>query len=225
MSDQSQGPGWWLASDGKWYPPESAPTLTAPPPPGFPAAGYPRPGSTNGFAIVSMVLGILWLYTVGSILALVFGYKARKEIDQSGGAQQGRGMATAGIVLGWIGVIGTALLVLSIVVLAALGEEAEQSFERTGEAIEGVGGPSPDPNDDGISETTSPARPAGVAIVEVTGATPCSIGSTTSARTGTSLPATSSTWTAPLALSTKILVTRCGDRNEPSGFCVDLYEE
>ena len=23
MSDTSQGPGWWLASDGKWYPPQS----------------------------------------------------------------------------------------------------------------------------------------------------------------------------------------------------------
>ncbi len=31
MSDQSQGPGWWQASDGRWYPPESAP---APEPPG-----------------------------------------------------------------------------------------------------------------------------------------------------------------------------------------------
>jgi hypothetical protein len=25
MSDVSQGPGWWLASDGKWYPPHTAP--------------------------------------------------------------------------------------------------------------------------------------------------------------------------------------------------------
>ncbi len=25
MSDSSQGPGWWMASDGKWYPPETAP--------------------------------------------------------------------------------------------------------------------------------------------------------------------------------------------------------
>ena len=24
MSDTSQGPGWWVASDGKWYPPEQA---------------------------------------------------------------------------------------------------------------------------------------------------------------------------------------------------------
>jgi hypothetical protein len=26
MSDSSQGPGWWLASDGKWYPPELHPS-------------------------------------------------------------------------------------------------------------------------------------------------------------------------------------------------------
>ena len=25
MSDTSQGPGWWQASDGKWYPPETHP--------------------------------------------------------------------------------------------------------------------------------------------------------------------------------------------------------
>lgn len=34
MSDVSQGEGWWLASDGKWYPPE----LAAPPPPPPPAS-------------------------------------------------------------------------------------------------------------------------------------------------------------------------------------------
>ena len=30
MSDTSQGPGWWQASDGKWYPPEQAPGYQAP---------------------------------------------------------------------------------------------------------------------------------------------------------------------------------------------------
>jgi hypothetical protein len=34
MSDTSQGPGWWQASDGKWYPPEQAP-------------GGPTPGAMN----------------------------------------------------------------------------------------------------------------------------------------------------------------------------------
>lgn len=28
MSDFSQGPGWWIASDGQWYPPESHPSVT-----------------------------------------------------------------------------------------------------------------------------------------------------------------------------------------------------
>ncbi|MEX1217467.1 MAG: hypothetical protein WEA11_02975 [Acidimicrobiales bacterium] len=37
MSDTSQGPGWWQASDGKWYPPEQAPGAT--PPSGQPSGG------------------------------------------------------------------------------------------------------------------------------------------------------------------------------------------
>ncbi len=35
MSDTSQGPGWWIASDGKWYPPQPDQT----PPAAAPAAG------------------------------------------------------------------------------------------------------------------------------------------------------------------------------------------
>ena len=27
MSDKPEGPGWWIASDGKWYPPELHPTF------------------------------------------------------------------------------------------------------------------------------------------------------------------------------------------------------
>ena len=72
------------------------------PPYGYPPYGYPVPRRTNGFAVASMVLGILWLYWFGSILALVFGYTAKRQIRERGEA--GGGMATAGIVLGWVGV-------------------------------------------------------------------------------------------------------------------------
>ncbi len=27
MSDEPEGPGWWVASDGKWYPPELHPSV------------------------------------------------------------------------------------------------------------------------------------------------------------------------------------------------------
>ncbi len=33
MSDVSQGPGWWVASDGKWYPPHLRPDYRPEPPP------------------------------------------------------------------------------------------------------------------------------------------------------------------------------------------------
>lgn len=63
----------------------------------------------SGMAIASMVLGIVWIYGIGSILALIFGYQARKQINRTG--QRGTGMATAGIVLGWVGLAGVIFIV------------------------------------------------------------------------------------------------------------------
>ena len=94
-------------------------TQAAPPPPGPQTAQpYYVPARTNGFAIAAMVLGIVWIYWIGSILALVFGYIAKGQIEQSGGAQTGMGMAVAGIVLGWIGV-GILLLILLLIALGS----------------------------------------------------------------------------------------------------------
>jgi hypothetical protein len=85
----------------------------APPPPPPPIAYHPypapaplppRPTHTNGFAIASLVLGILWLSWIGSIMALVFGHVSKAQIEASGGTQGGGGLATAGFVLGWIGI-------------------------------------------------------------------------------------------------------------------------
>ena len=82
---------------------------------------WPLPQRTNGFAFASLVLGIIPLCGIGGILALIFGYMAKNQIDRSGGAESGRGMAIAGIVLGWIWV---GLLVLFIV-LSIIGSIAD----------------------------------------------------------------------------------------------------
>ena len=43
MSDVSPGAGWWMASDGKWYPPALHPAAAVPPP-GYPPGYGPPPG-------------------------------------------------------------------------------------------------------------------------------------------------------------------------------------
>jgi hypothetical protein len=73
-----------------------------PPYPGY-YSPVPVGQRTNGMAIASLVLGIVWLWWIGSILALVFGYIALGQIKQR--HESGRGMAIAGVVLGWVGIV------------------------------------------------------------------------------------------------------------------------
>ena len=77
------------------------------------------PQQTNGFAVVSLVMGIIWYLWIGSILALIFGYIAKRQIDASQGQQKGRGFAVAGIVLGWVGVGILALVIFLMFVSMA----------------------------------------------------------------------------------------------------------
>ena len=101
---QDQREIWWrqgpygleyLASDGAWYPGQPHPTPYAQPP----SAG------TNGLAIASLILGIVWVFGLGAILALIFGIVALRQMDRNP-RQGGRGLAIAGVVLGGVGVVG-----------------------------------------------------------------------------------------------------------------------
>lgn len=78
------------------------------PPP--PPQAQPRPGN-NGFAVASLVLSLLWLFGLGSLLAVIFGHIALGQIKKTG--ELGQGFAIAGLVLGYIGlgiiVLGLAL--------------------------------------------------------------------------------------------------------------------
>ena len=108
--------------------PQTQPPQYPPPPGQYPPPQYGAPPfqpKTNGLAVASLVLGILWVCSLGSILAVIFGYMAMKQIDESQGRETGRGLALAGVVLGWIGV---AFLVLYIVLLAVGAATFEYQF-------------------------------------------------------------------------------------------------
>jgi hypothetical protein len=82
----------------------------------------PQSAKTNGWAIASLVLGVIG----GSVLAIVFGLVARSQIKKSGGRQGGLGLATAGIVLGclWLALIAT------VVVLGLTGSFDDSNAQR-----------------------------------------------------------------------------------------------
>ena len=77
------------------------------------------PRQTSAMAVVSLIMGILgWtaLPFIGSIAAIITGHLARAEIRRRPLELEGDGMALAGLILGWIIVIG-GLLALVVILL------------------------------------------------------------------------------------------------------------
>lgn len=78
MSDPqnpSPGPGWWLASDGKWYPPESAAQPQATP--AWQPPSQPAPSKSGRGCLIALVVGGV----VMLILAALFFFVVYKVVD------------------------------------------------------------------------------------------------------------------------------------------------
>src|SRR5262249_24892497 len=82
----------------------------------FPVPMYQPPVTTNSLARASLVLGVAEFFTMGltAIPAIICGHMAKREMRQTG--QLGDGLATSGLVLGYMAVIFWGILIaLSIV--------------------------------------------------------------------------------------------------------------
>ena len=75
--------------------------------------GMPPP--TSGKAIASLICGIFLFVLPASIAAVVLGHLSLSEIKKSAGRIQGQGLATAGLVLGYLG-----LSIIPIAIIAAI---------------------------------------------------------------------------------------------------------
>jgi competence protein ComGC len=64
----------------------------------------PSPPETSGKAIVSLISGLFLFFFPFSVVAIIFGHLSLSEIGKSAGRLTGRGMAIAGLVLGYAGV-------------------------------------------------------------------------------------------------------------------------
>lgn len=84
----------------------------------------PIPGQTSNLAIASLVSGILgWtiLFGIASIVAVITGHMAKNEIKRSSGMLSGDGMATAGLILGYVNLAVVVIATCLIIVLPLLG--------------------------------------------------------------------------------------------------------
>ena len=121
---------------GGYAPPPPPPSTDAgyapPPPPGYqpygpgyqqpyapqymPGPGYPPAGPTSGMAIASLVCSLLGIGLVGVIL----GHLALNEIKKSNGYTQGRGLAIAGLIIGYLQIAAAVAVVLFFIIAIAL---------------------------------------------------------------------------------------------------------
>ena len=99
--------------------PQSYPA--APPAGGYPAApgygAYAPAAKTNPLAIVppvSAIVGFVIVPFIASIVAVITGHMSLKQLKTSG--EQGRGLALAGTIIGWVGI---GLSILSIIAFLA----------------------------------------------------------------------------------------------------------
>ena len=108
-------------------------TTPSPPPPygGYPPPydpyAYGRPRPTNGWAIASLVCAFVF-----APLGIVFGHISLSQIKRSG--EEGRGLAVAGLVIGYLITVGSIIALTAVVLLsvAAVRHLDEQSRLRPG---------------------------------------------------------------------------------------------
>ncbi len=103
-------------------------------PPSQPYQPYPPARPTNGLAIAALVCGIAAFVTgFTCIPAIICGHLARRQIRRTG--EQGDGMAIAGLILGYVGVV---LFVVGVVVIGLV-------MAKVGSAVSGVPSTNPFP--------------------------------------------------------------------------------
>lgn len=81
-------------------------------------------------AVVSFVLGLLWLFWIGSVLAIVFGLVAKHQIGRADGRLRGDAFATAGLVLGLVGLVGFFIFTVSVITAGRIDAPAAVQFLR-----------------------------------------------------------------------------------------------
>ncbi|MBT3322145.1 MAG: DUF4190 domain-containing protein [Anaerolineae bacterium] len=84
----------------------------------------PSAPPTNSMALTSLIAGIVgWTVApfLGSLVAIITGHMAKKELKERMGQESGDGMATAGLVMGYLQLIPSILCICIVGIMFAMG--------------------------------------------------------------------------------------------------------
>ncbi|MGP0066044.1 MAG: GYF domain-containing protein [Isosphaeraceae bacterium] len=85
----------------------------SPAPAGSRSADRPNPASrTSVLAISSLIMGVFWMFGLGSLAAIVLGAMSIRQISRSQGMLTGKRLAIAGIIVGIIGLVGISIAMM-----------------------------------------------------------------------------------------------------------------
>ena len=100
---------------------------------GMPAPVAPRTSTKATISLIAGLGGIFILPFIGAIVAIITGNSAKKEIANSGGTVGGEGLAKAGVILGWVGLILWVLAICAITIFLVVNILlVEQRLEMEG---------------------------------------------------------------------------------------------
>lgn len=91
---------------------------SVPPVPSLAGLEY-RQTRDSGLAIASLITGIIgWILVplLGTLAAIITGHLAKREIKESNGALGGSGMATAGLILGYVQLAFIVILLVALII-------------------------------------------------------------------------------------------------------------
>lgn len=92
------------------------PPRQPPLPAGWRQQPVPAP-QTSVLAVVSLIAGLLWFFWVGSVVAIITGHKARRQVRELGYA--GDTLAILGLVFGYLGAGSFVLFVVFPLMIGA----------------------------------------------------------------------------------------------------------
>jgi type IV pilus assembly protein PilA len=130
-------------------------------------------GETSGKAIGSLVCGILFFFPPSAVLAVIMGHLSLSEIRRSAGRLGGKGMAIAGLVLGYAGLAWVPILIIAAIAIpnllrakmAANEASAVASLREYNDALEEFAAQCP--------EQGYPPDPAYIGLEDSSGAITC----------------------------------------------------